>query len=98
MRQARQVEDELDSFQMASRLFVETPSLPAVTLTQPPTLPRPTLDLTMSTMELTLEVTEPSAGTLTIQSFSDLEEVITNLFSCLCANPNSIGFPWREHL
>merc|ERR1719461_2427156 len=74
-------------------VFVEIPSLPAVTLTQPPTLLRPTQDLTMSTMELTLEVMEPSAGTLTTPSFSDLE-VITNLdifFSCLCANTNKVS-------
>merc|ERR1711992_324470 len=73
-------------------LFVEIASLPAVTLTEPPTLPRPTQDLTMSTMELTLEVMEPSAGTLTTPSFSDLD--ITNLdifFSCLCANTSKVS-------
>ena len=48
-------------------LSAETPRLLAVTRTEPPLLPPPQ-DQTMWTMELTLEVTGPSGGTLTTQS------------------------------
>ena len=58
--------------------------LPAVTPTEPPTPPRPTQDhaTIVTTLQLTLEVTDPSSAMILImitQYSSDLEEVSSDL-------------------
>ena len=70
MRQARQVEDELDSFQMAPSALRRDSEAAGSNAYQ-----------TMWTMELTLEVTGPSGGTLTTQSSSARVADTTNSLS-----------------
>merc|ERR1711913_73800 len=57
MRQARQVEDELDSFQMAPSALRRDSEAAGSNAYGAPHAPPPTQDQTMWTTELTLEVT-----------------------------------------